>query len=47
MIINTTLCCPEEKKIKNVKDTCYQEECFGKSATKTIREKSWNEYVQS
>lgn len=36
MIINIIFCCFEEKKIKNVKDICYQEECFGKFVIKII-----------
>lgn len=33
MIINIIFCCFEEKK-KNVKDICYQEECFDKFVIK-------------
>lgn len=48
MIINTTLCCPEEKKFKKMlKIHVIRKSVPASLQQKTMREKSWIEYVQS
>lgn len=47
MIINTTLCCPEEKKKKMLKIHVIRKSVPASLQQKTMREKSWIEYVQS
>lgn len=34
MIINTAFRFPKKKKLKMLRDTCYQDECSGKFASK-------------